>query len=506
VLTLLIAAVLLFVQPQADAVFDRFWAASTVPEAEAAAKAVAASGVSFDDATGRLKRGRTYSAAVPRGVVRLIRKTADADFPFTVDVPASYDPARRYQVRIHLHGGVMRPEPAARADGSIGSLAGSEQIYVLPAAWRDEPWWSETQILNLKAILETVKRIYNVDENRVVVSGVSDGGTGAYYVAMRDTTPYASFLPLNGFLMILAQGSTGIAEPLFPNNLLNKPFFIVNGGRDRLYPTSIVEPYVLHLQRAGVPVTYLPQPEGEHNTAWWPDVRDPFEAFVHDHPRDPHPAKLTWQVPAPGRAHWLVIDALAPPAAGATLPDVNDYAAGEAMNFGVRSSGMRISSVVAGSNAESFGLLPGDLVERINGRVLPAGVNLLDILSIYSSGDRLTLVVSREGGTKELSGVFQPVLMPNVVPLFATTRPSGRVDVVREGNTFRAATRGVAAFTLLVSPDVVDFGRPVIVVADGRTVFSGRVEASVPTLLKWAAIDGDRTMLYGAEVAVRLAP
>jgi hypothetical protein len=34
-------------------------------------------------------------------------------------------------------------------------------------------------------------------------------GTSAYYVAMRDTTPYASFLPLNGYIMILAT----LAEP-----------------------------------------------------------------------------------------------------------------------------------------------------------------------------------------------------------------------------------------------------------------------------------------------------
>ena len=59
------------------------------------------------------------------------------------------------------------------------------------------------QVVNLRAILDRVKRTYNVDENRVVLSGVSDGGTGAYYVAMRETTPFASFLPLNGYLMVL---------------------------------------------------------------------------------------------------------------------------------------------------------------------------------------------------------------------------------------------------------------------------------------------------------------
>jgi hypothetical protein len=41
-------------------------------------------------------------------------------------------------------------------------------------------------------------------------------------------------------------------------------------------------------------------------------------------------------------------------------------------------------------------------------------------------------------------------------------------------------------------------------VADGRTVFDGRVGASVTTLMKWAAPDNDRTMLFGAEIHERL--
>jgi len=64
--------------------------------------------------------------------------------------------------------------------------------------------------------------------------------------------------------------------------------------------------------------------------------------------------------------------------------------------------------------------------------------------------------------------------------------------------------RGVGGFTVLASPDVFDFARPVTVIADGRTVFSGRLGPSVATLMKWAAIDNDRTMLYGAEIHVRL--
>jgi hypothetical protein len=75
---------------------------------------------------------------------------------------------------------------------------------------------------------------------------------------------------------------------------------------------------------------------------------------------------------------------------------------------------------------------------------------------------------------------------------------------VRDGNTVRATTRGVAAFTLLASPDAFDLKRPITVIADGRTVFDRRIDTSVATLMKWAAIDNDRTMLYGAEIHVRL--
>ncbi len=94
--------------------------------------------------------------------------------------------------------------------------------------------------------------------------------------------------------------------------------------------------------------------------------------------------------------------------------------------------------------------------------------------------------------------------MPNVVSIFPRNRPSGRVDLVRDGNTVRATTRGVAAFTLLLSPDMFDFSKPITVVANGRTVFEGRATPSVLTLLKWAAADNDRTMLFGAELRVTL--
>jgi len=220
-------------------------------------------------------------------------------------------------------------------------------------------------------------------------------------------------------IMVLTNDSIDDGQS-YPSNLRNKPFFAVNGGRDRLYPTATVEPFTRHLISTGVTIDYHPQPDGEHNTAWWPEVKDLFEKFVSGHPREPHPDTLTWTAAVNSehnRAHWLVID-----------------------EWGKR------------------------------------------------NGEAVTLP--------------DPNNVPRVGPLFANLKASGRVDLVRKGNTVETSTKGVTSFTLLLSPDVFDFAKPITVVVNGRTAFEGRVERSVKTLLKWAAVDNDRTMLYGAELKI----
>ena len=88
--------------------------------------------------------------------------------------------------------------------------------------------------------------------------------------------------------------------------------------------------------------------------------------------------------------------------------------------------------------------------------------------------------------------------------MFPRQRESGRVDLVRTGNRIDAKSRGVAAFTLLLSPDQFDFGKPVKVIVNRKTVFDGKVKKDLRTLLKYAALDNDRTMLFGAELHVDL--
>jgi membrane-associated protease RseP (regulator of RpoE activity) len=264
------------------------------------------------------------------------------------------------------------------------------------------------------------------------------------------------------------------------------------------------------MKRGGVAIDYHPQPNAAHNTAWWPEVRDTYEAFVTAHPRSPLPDTLTWETAegAPfNRAHWLRIDRFGAQKSDArALADLDDMPMPPSADFGARSVGKRVNRVAAGSNAERIGLRAGDVLLRVNDRSVAAAADVADALSDEPPGSKITLTVVRDNLPLELNGVYQPqVVETSPKHLFARGNSSGRVDLTRAGNLVTASTRGVAAFTLLLSPDQFDFGKPVKVVANGRTVFDGKVEKNVRTLMKYAASDNDRTMLFGAELHVDLA-
>jgi hypothetical protein len=162
-------------------------------------------------------------------------------------------------------------------------------------------------------------------------------------------------------------------------------------------------------------------------------------------------------------------------------------------------------AVTDGSNAQQLGLARFDLVLTINGRPVADDMDAV-LEKCCKSGKPITMTVSRNNEAVELKGVYRPstALEPTMTLLPRRQSRSGRVDLVRRGNTVRATTTGVAEYTLLISPDRFDLTRPLTVVTNGHVSFAGMVEKSLPILLKWASRDDDRTMLFGAEIHVRV--
>lgn len=403
---------------QIDALFDKFFAAESPADAQLVGEQIAAADATFDAVYQRLKKGRIYLDE-KRGEYSLRWKSKSGPFfNNVVDVPDDYDPAQKWILRVQLHGGVGRPSPNVQQPGrqpgrANNRIAGEKQIYLHPSGWAAAQWWDEEQVDNILRSVDTLKRKYNIDETQIYLTGISDGGTGVYYIALKEPNLWSSYVPLNGSLAVLRNPANGADGEMHGNNLVNAPLYVVNGENDQLYPVAQVEPHMTWLKKMGVNLVFRPQPGAEHNTAWWPTEREPFEQFVHAHPRVAHPPALSWEterVDRFNRNRWLVIDEIRTDA-------------------------------------------------------------------------------SRETALTDF-GFFQH-----------RTR-SGRVDVRRTGNRFDAIVRDVQAFTLLLSPDAIDFSTAVTVTVNGRPVFNGIVKQDTATLLKWAARDNDRTVLYGAELRV----
>jgi predicted esterase len=421
-------------QPAAiDKAFADFWKADDAKGAEKAAERLVKAGVDFATAYARLKAGRVYGKEKTGDVSMRFPAGPGMLFDNRIEIPQDYTPERPWQLRVQLHGGVNRPgraafgggdleEDAARQSGGAPSLSrrpanripGENQIYVFPSGFAGAAWWHAIQVENIQRVLDRVKRRYNVDESRTYLTGISDGGTGAYYIAMKDPTPWSSFLPLNGSIKVLSNPDIRADGELFAGNLVNRPFYIVNGGRDPLYPADHIATHVEAFKALGLSLVFRPQPNAGHDTSWWQYERGLFEQFVKQKPRIAHPSRLSWETERAdrfNRVDWLIIDRLGPGANDATFPDT-------------------------------------DIFER--------------------------------------------------------RKASGRVDIEHTGNAFAARSRGVRGFSLLLSPDAVDFSQPVTITVNGAQVFQGIVNKDPAVLLKWAARDADRTRLYGAELKLQV--
>ena len=264
-----------------------------------------------------LKTGPTYRSDVPTGQQESIRIAADGTrFPFIFLVPDNYDPTHRYPVEFMLHGGVSRPEWEPGGGWwrrGFDSLKQPDRIVVVPASWVDAFWWHENQAENLPAILNTLKASYNIDEDRVTLTGVSDGGTGAYFFAFKQPTPWAAFLPYIGHPGVLRNQQSGGGYRLYFENLMSKPLYIVNGENDRLYPASSVAPFIEILAEEGVDHIWKVIPEGGHNTNWLPDEAPMIEQFKQDNPRNALPERVQWVADRTDKFNrnlWVQIDSM----------------------------------------------------------------------------------------------------------------------------------------------------------------------------------------------------
>lgn len=295
---------------------ERLWAeyhaAGDAAGRAAAWSQLLASNPSFEDVVQRLKQ-RNHDGTVPTGLLSDSRVDLDGRvFRYKYLVPESYDASTAYPVRVVLHGSTRRPAWSDEEDHWrwTDPFRGEGAITVFPAAWDEAMWWSDRQVENLRAILDRLRARYHIDSNRCYLTGLSDGGTGTFYQALRSPTPWAAFTPLIGHPWVLGNREEGADGDIFAANLFGRSLFVVNGESDRLYPARALKPYLDLFRRAGAAIRFKTKPGG-HNVRWWPEEAPAFARFRAENPRDPWPVQLVWETNSPqrnGRVHWIVIE------------------------------------------------------------------------------------------------------------------------------------------------------------------------------------------------------
>ncbi|WP_296600562.1 hypothetical protein [Phenylobacterium sp.] len=170
---------------------------------------------------------------------------------FSIYVPEYYDPQTTWPVVVALHGGSGSGRSFlwswlrdARSRGAIlVTPTAVGRTWAISGPDPDTP--------NLIRLLDYVRGRWNVDATRVLLTGMSDGGTFSYVSGLEPTSPFTHLAPVAAaFHPMLAS----FAEPARIGGL---PVHIVHGALDWMFPVDMAREAAAHLAQAGADVTYV---------------------------------------------------------------------------------------------------------------------------------------------------------------------------------------------------------------------------------------------------------
>jgi predicted esterase len=253
---------------------------------------------------------------------------------YSISIPGGYDPAVSWPLIVSMHGhGWFRPFQGHPAPGYVGAFCLSPQ----GRGSTDYKDLGEEDVLS--AIAE-IKRDYNIDANRVYLSGGSMGGTGAFHLGVHYADQFAGIFPTVGNADNLAWSlrwgwnrpfpgrfhslrhwlQEGHTARAFAQNLFNLPTYILAGAGDSIVPPEHSRFMVRELRERGYRVEYREYPGYGHGGFPGSATGDGL-AWTCGWTREPFPPKITWKAAQlkHGKAYWLRMEQFAKPLAFATI-------------------------------------------------------------------------------------------------------------------------------------------------------------------------------------------
>ena len=125
-------------------------------------------------------------------------------------------------------------------------------LIVSPQAPADH-WWSSEYLI---ALLDAVEEAYNVDPERIYVTGLSMGGYGTWDLAVAQPDRFAAIAPI-----------CGGGDPEAVCAIKDMPVWVFHGAKDTVVPMGRSEEMVEALKACGGHVRFTVYPEAGHD-AW----------------------------------------------------------------------------------------------------------------------------------------------------------------------------------------------------------------------------------------------
>lgn len=169
------------------------------------------------------------------------------NFGYTVNLPSDYDETKTYPLVFFLHGAGERGDDleVACTHGYMRYVREQDRdypfIFVAPQCPGWDYWGCYTE--SLLHFIDYICDTYPVDRDRVILTGLSMGGTGTWMLAMADPDRFAAIVPVCG---------TGIVWNA--KRLANLPIRIYHGDDDPIVPFEESVSMLRALTRAGADV------------------------------------------------------------------------------------------------------------------------------------------------------------------------------------------------------------------------------------------------------------
>ncbi len=185
------------------------------------------------------------------------------DLPYRYLLPANYDPATAYPVVLFLHGSyeVGTDNEAQLTTNGIGffNLIQDNRntfpcFLIVPQANPTDNWNSNTLLQTLRAIRELASR-YNIDLNRLYVTGPSMGGFGTWTALRLYPSVFAAAVPVSG-------GGASSFE-----RIASTPIWCFHAANDSAVGVSGSDNAVSGTRQAGGQVIYTRYATGDHMIA-----------------------------------------------------------------------------------------------------------------------------------------------------------------------------------------------------------------------------------------------